>query len=474
MIRPRILTFLLMLFVVACSQTETTIVRTPAVVPAATSDADEEALMARPSSTLNVAELATFESFDPLIARTSADFRTIQLAYEGLMRLDATGTPVPALASQVDISSDSLTYTFRLRDNAFFHNDPAFSNGIGRKVNANDVIAAFERMTRRDVPETAAQLFSTHIAGFDLRNRENRDVFVPELRQSNDIAGIRRIDSRAVSFVLNAPDRWFLLRLASPLAVIYPPEAIPVLGVRPVGSGPYRYQSSSGDTLVTFALNSAHPDTSQFRIRRVTIRHATSETKAFRSLMLRESDVIAESGPVLAVGIADLNPEAVTVTPFLHRDHVAMRWNPSNLDGLTFVQSAGWFNAVWSDSLKLEFDRSGYALTFLAANGARVAQPTAAFKLTEHPHEDQISRRMVLHLRKAGHVDLLRGHAVSRDVTFHSIILVRQYPTHASVTPNDLVRFDIRGYRLAHPAVIGFSASPHSWWFDLRGVTLTR
>jgi hypothetical protein len=190
--------------------------------------------------------------------------------------------------------------------------------------------------------------------------------------------------------------------------------------------------------------------------------------------MLRESDVIAESGPVLAVGIADLNPDAVTVTPFMNRDHVAMRWNPSNLDGLTFAQSAGWFNAVWSDSVKLEFDRSGYALTFLAANGVRVTQPAAAFKLTEHPHEDQISRRMVLHLRKAGQVDLLRGHAVSRDVTFHSIILVRHTPDQNTQTQNDLVRFDIRGYRLAHPGVSGFAVSPHSWWFDLRGVTLTR
>lgn len=472
--QTRILTFLLMLFVAACSQTETTIVRTPAVVPAATPDIDEDALVTRPSSTLNVAELAKFESFDPLIARTSADFRNIQLAYEGLMRLDATGTPVPALASQVDMSSDSLTYTFRLRENAFFHNDPAFSNGIGRKVNANDVIAAFERMTRRDVPETAAQLFSTHIAGFDLRNRENRDVYVPSLRQSSGIVGIERVDSRTVRILLNAPDRWFLHRLSSPFAVIYAPEAIPVMGQRPVGSGPFRFQSSSGDTLVTFVLNSAHPDTSQFRIRRVTIRHAASETRAYRSLMLRESDVIAESGPILAVGISDLNPDVVTVSSFTVRDQVAMRWNPSNLDGLSFAQSAGWFNAVWSDSLRLEFDRSGYVLKYLAANGVRISQPAAAFKLTDHPHEDQISRRMVLHLRKAGQVDLLRGHAVSRDVTFHSMILVRHSPDQQIQTPNDLVRFDIRGYRLAHPGVTGFPSAPHSWWFDLRGVSLTR
>lgn len=474
MMRSRILIPLLLLFAAACSQTETTIVRTPAIVPSVVADEDASELVARPSSSLRVAELTGVESFDPLIARTSADFRKIQLVYEGLTRLDASGTPVPALASQIDITADSLTYTIRLRDNAFFHNDPSFSNGIGRKVNANDVIAAFERMTRRDVPETAARLFESQIVGLDLRNRENRDVYVPALRQSTDIVGIERVDSRTVRFTLNQPDRWFLHRLASPLAVIYAPESIPVMGQRPVGSGPYRYQSSSGDTLVTFLLNSAHPDTADFRIRRVDVRRVASETRAYRSLMLREVDVIAESGPVLAIGIRDLNPEAVTVTAFRHPDRVAMRWNPENIDGLTQTQSAAWFKSVWSDSLSREFSASGYDVTYAASSVSRPSNPTSAFKLTAHPHEDQISRRMVLHLRKAGTVDLLQGHAVSRDVTFYSTAIVRQIDGQDIASIHDLVRFDIRGYRLSHPAVAGFDAAPHSWWFDVRGVTLTR
>lgn len=474
MMRFRILIPLLLLFAAACSQTETTIVRTPAIVPALNSDSDEADLQARPSSTIRIAELTGVESYDPLIARTSADFRKIQLVYEGLTRLDASGTPVPALASQIDISSDSLIYTIRLRDNAFFHNDPAFSNGIGRKVNANDVIAAFERMTRRDVPETAAELFNTTIIGFDLRNRENRDLFVPSLRQTTDIVGIERIDSRTVRFSLITRDRWFLHRLASPLAVIYAPESIPVMGQRPVGSGPYRFQSSSADTLVTFLLNNAHPDTSQFRIRRLDVRRVPSETRAYRSLILREADVIAESGPVLAIGIQDLSPELVNVIPFQNADQVSIRFNPRNVDGLTLPQSIGWFNMAWSDSLNREFRNSGYDMTFLAKNGSKPSIFTSAFKLTDSPHEDQLSRRMVLHLRKHGEVDLLKGYAVSREVTFHSISIPRHIPEQHGVTDHDLVRFDIRGYRLSHPNVEGLTTLPHSWWFDLRGVSLTR
>lgn len=474
MMRSRILISLLLLFAAACRQTETTIIRSPAITPNPASDVFDDASIQRAASTLRIADLVGWESFDPLIARTSSDDRNIQWVYEGLMRLDASGAPVPALAASVDISADSTTYTFHLRDDAFYHNDPAFSNGIGRKVHANDVIAAFERMTRRDVPETAAKLFSSQIVGFDLRNRENRDLYVASLRQTKEITGIQRIDSRTVRFKLNAPDRWFLHRLASPKAVIYAPEAVSVINQRPVGSGPFRYQSQSGDTLLTFVLNSAHPDTSQFSIRRLDVQRIGSETRAYRSLMKRESDVISESGPVLASGVRDLSPDAVTITAFRTSDHIAMRWNPDNVDGLSFTQAATWFNLVWIDSLTQEFARSGYDRTFLAAVGTRGSGFTSAFKLTEHPHEDQNTRRMVIYLRKSGDVEVLKGYVVNRDVTFYTTTSPRHIPFQDVSDPHDLVRFDIRGYRLSHPAVTGLDAAPHSWWFDLRGVRLNR
>jgi hypothetical protein len=462
------------LLAVACSTTETTIIRTPATVPSTYTDAESDPVAARPSSTLRVAELIAFESFDPLIARTSADFRKIQLVYEGLVRLDATGTPVPALASSVEVAPDSMSVTFRLRETAFFHNDPAFSNGIGRKVNAADVIAAFERMTHRDVPETAAELFAPHILGFDLRNRENRDLFVPSLRQTTDITGIQRIDSRTVRFLLNAPDKWFLHRLASPLAVIYPAEAVPFLNQRPVGSGPYRYQASAGDSLFTFVLNSAHPDTAQFRIRRVDVRVESSETKAYRAFVVRDVDVIAETGPLITEGVPDLNVSLARSHRFATNDQVSIALNIDNQDALGLAQGIGWFQSVWSDSLTRDLSDSGYERTFLANGGIRHTVTRTSFKLTPHIHEDQISRRMVVHLRRHAQIDLLQGYVASREVTFYTSTVPRVIPGQVITSPSDLVRFDIRGFRLSHPAVLGFDAAPHSWWFDLRGVTLTR
>lgn len=463
-----------LLGLLACGRTETIVISTPATVPMSYDETEEDAGVARPTSTLRVAELIAFESFDPLIARTSADFRKIQLVYEGLARLDAGGKPVPALASSIEVAPDSMSVTIRLRENAFFHNDPAFSNGVGRKVNAADVIAAFERMTRRDVPETAAELFAPHILGFDLRNRENRDLFVPSLRQTTDITGIQRVDSRTVRFLLNAPDKWFLHRLASPLAVIYPPESVPFLNQRPVGSGPYRYQSSAGDSLFTFVLNSAHPDTGQFRIRRVDVRFEASETKAYRSFVIRDVDIIAETGPLITEGVPDLNASLARSIRFATNDQVSIALNIDNQDGLGLAQGIGWFQSVWTDSLTRDLSESGYERTYLASGGIRQPMVRTSFKLTPHIHEDQISRRMVVHLRRHAQIDLLQGYVASREVTFYTSTVPRMYPGQSITKATDLVRFDIRGFRLSHPAVLGFDAAPHSWWFDLRGVTLTR
>ena len=469
----RRLLFIVALTAIGCGQTETIVISTPATVPAAV-DQDEDVGTAWLTSTLRVAELIAFESFDPLIARTSSDFRKIQLVYEGLTRLDASGKPVPALASSIEMAPDSMSVTIRLRENAFFHNDPAFSNGIGRKVNAADVIAVFERMTRRDVPETAATLFAPHILGFDLRNRENRDLYVPSLRQTTDITGIQRVDSRTVRFLLNAPDKWFMHRLASPLAVIYPSEAVPFLNQRPVGSGPYRYQSSSGDSLFTFVLNSAHPDTGQFRIRRVDVRTEPSETKAYRSFVIREVDIIAETGPLITEGVPDLSASLARSTRFATNDQVSIALNIDNQDGLGLPQGIGWFGSVWTDSLARELAESGYELTYLAKGGMNRPVARTSYKLTPHIHEDQISRRLVVHLRHHALIDLLSGYVASREVALYTVSLPRMIPKQTMISPTDLARFDIRGFRLSHPAVIGFDAAPHSWWFDLRGVSLNR
>ncbi|KAB2703001.1 peptide ABC transporter substrate-binding protein, partial [Brucella intermedia] len=65
--------------------------------------------------------------------------------YEGLVTEDGKGELIPGVAQSWDISSDGLTYTFRLRDNAKWSN--------GDPVTAGDFQFTFRRLMD---PKTAA------------------------------------------------------------------------------------------------------------------------------------------------------------------------------------------------------------------------------------------------------------------------------------------------------------------------------
>ena len=68
---------------------------------------------------------------NPLLELSDADRDLTYLIYSGLMRATAEGDLIPDLAENYSISDDGLTYTFKIRDNAYFHD--------GKKVTADDI-----------------------------------------------------------------------------------------------------------------------------------------------------------------------------------------------------------------------------------------------------------------------------------------------------------------------------------------------
>jgi peptide/nickel transport system substrate-binding protein len=68
---------------------------------------------------------------NPLLELSDADKDLTYIIYSGLMRAKADGTLIPDLAESYSVSEDSLTYTFIIKDNAFFHD--------GKKVTTDDI-----------------------------------------------------------------------------------------------------------------------------------------------------------------------------------------------------------------------------------------------------------------------------------------------------------------------------------------------
>ena len=94
-----------------------------------------------------------FDSLDPDHMTAAGTKEVMFNVYEGLVKPTSEGNIVPAVASDVNVSDDGLTYTFQLRQGVKFHN--------GDTVDMQDVLFSLNRRMSED--DAAA-----HLAALDI------------------------------------------------------------------------------------------------------------------------------------------------------------------------------------------------------------------------------------------------------------------------------------------------------------------
>jgi len=243
------------------------------------------------------------KNLDPLFADNIATFRTLTLLYEGLFSLDENGEPQPQLASTYEVSEDSLTYSFTIHKNIFFHDNEVFSAGVGRRLVSTDVKYAFERTAHLNVPPLAAELFM-NIEGYELFFNEQRHVYDPSNRILNGAAGIQTPNDSTIVINLENPDPDFLTKLSSPYAVIYPGESVRSpeqnLSGNPVGTGRYVLNRITEDNNFILTQNDNYWGGSRneaIRFNRIDIKIFETEGKLFQEFAKKEIDIIPDPGP---------------------------------------------------------------------------------------------------------------------------------------------------------------------------------
>jgi peptide/nickel transport system substrate-binding protein len=177
------------------------------------------------AQTLEIAVDQSPVGLDPHVATA---FSTIQIdsnIYEGLTAIDADLRTQPALAQSWTVSPDGLTYDFRLREGAKFHD--------GSPVTPADVIASVNRV--RD-PKTGSP-YGSRFAGVTSVTADGTD-------------GVR--------FVLGAPSAPFLSQLASLYIVSASAIAGGELQRKPDGTGPFRFREWVPDTDLVLDRNDSY------------------------------------------------------------------------------------------------------------------------------------------------------------------------------------------------------------------------
>lgn len=107
----------------------------------------------RDSVNLSVTQALT--TADPHATTYVSDRIILWQVYQGLMHYnEETGTAEYDLATNYEISEDGMTYTFKLRDDVYFHN--------GDKMTADDVVFSYTRVLN---PAMAMSMYSANIVG---------------------------------------------------------------------------------------------------------------------------------------------------------------------------------------------------------------------------------------------------------------------------------------------------------------------
>jgi len=108
-------------------------------------------------------QVQNVETLDPAFAKNQYIMWHVNQCYNRLIEFDEDMNPQPSLAKSWSISDDRTVYTFILRNDVFFHYNPAFIGGVGRKMTASDVVYSFSRIIDEKTASSGAWIFNDRV-----------------------------------------------------------------------------------------------------------------------------------------------------------------------------------------------------------------------------------------------------------------------------------------------------------------------
>jgi len=177
-------------------------------------------------------------SMDPAFARNQYAIWMINQIFNGLVQIDSALNTVPAIAKSWEVSADGLSYTFHLRNDISFQDDPLFKNGKGRKVVASDFVYSFNRLIDPKVGSSGGWIFSDKV---------------------KDIHNFVALNDTTFKINLTKPFPAFLNLLCTQYCMVVPREVVEHYGKdfrsHPVGTGPFRFKYWKEDEILVLLKN---------------------------------------------------------------------------------------------------------------------------------------------------------------------------------------------------------------------------
>ncbi|MGX9135887.1 peptide ABC transporter substrate-binding protein [Rummeliibacillus sp. JY-2-4R] len=241
------------------------------------SDSSKTADTKSEDKTLNLTIPSEPPSLNPQLATDSTSGAILRSVFEGLTRVDKDGNVQNAVAEDVKVSDDKLTYTFKLRDSKWTNGDP---------VVAGDFAYAWKwALDPKNASEYASILYP--IKGAQAYN---------EGKGSADDLGIKVIDDKTLEVTLENPTPYFLELTAF---YTYKPVNEKVAkankkwasdaGDNYVTNGPFTLAEWKHSDSITLKKNPDYFDADNVALNTVNIKMVESETTANR--MFKSGDI---------------------------------------------------------------------------------------------------------------------------------------------------------------------------------------
>ena len=180
-------------------------------------------------------------SLDPAFAKNQSIIWAVNQLYSTLVETDSNLQVKPLLATRWEVSEDRLTYRFFLRSDVWFHDNPAFPGGRGRKLKASDVVFSFKRLMDPGTASPGAWIFNNRIDSTKGFEALNDTVFKLKLQQPfSPILGV----------------------LSNKYCSIVPREVVAFYGKdfrsHPCGTGPFQFHEWEEGQALVFWKNAAY------------------------------------------------------------------------------------------------------------------------------------------------------------------------------------------------------------------------
>ena len=221
------------------------------------------------------------ETIDPTLNTSSGAGSIIDNAFEGLMRLDENEKAIPGVAEKMEVSDDSLVYTFTLRKDAKWSD--------GQAVTAKDFEYSWVRALTK---ETAAEY------NYQLFYIKNGEKFYNG-EATRDELGIEVVDDHTLKVTLEAPTAYFPELTAF---TTYMPLREDIVTADPdgwatepetyVSNGPFKLVQWDMKDQLIFEKNEEYWNADEIKLPGVVYKLVTDQNTAYSSLKSGDFDMV--------------------------------------------------------------------------------------------------------------------------------------------------------------------------------------